>query len=327
MDIKKLESSFQKATKISQTLEEIEILSAISSILTSNFSNKEEIANENLFTDDFLKTVDYLSKTNGLYFTTSATLDWFVFYLFSRRYPSREENNSVATMNFNNPWRPVISDDDPKFIVRLNVPADHLINWLWNRPFVKQNLRMYSSAIRLCMIRNSQNHPIARRQLVSHAIRWTIRHLKNTDLDFTTGSPLTIPCGGSFDGLSEVGDLEPISDESVDGKDYSTESTAKWFTTVIESEGALIDQRSGKKPVQILRLAIEELILVCITDQEEEIRKMTFKRLGTFFKEAPLPISAVFCLRWIEVRELQALISTNHKIMQIHLISMNFYRS
>ncbi|VUZ42646.1 unnamed protein product, partial [Hymenolepis diminuta] len=296
MDIKSLEACFQNATKISQTVEEYEVLSEISSILKCNSGNKDEDTNKNLLTDDFLKTIDYLSKDNGLYFTTNVTLDWFVFYLFSRRYPSRDRNASIATMNFNKPWRHVISDDDAKFAARLNVPADNLISWLWNRPFVKQNLRMYSSAIRL-----SHSYPVARRHLISHAIRWTIYHLKNSDLDFTTGSPLTIPRGGSFDGLSEGGDLEPISDKSVDDKGDPTESTAMWFATVIESNGALTEQKSGKKPVQILRLAIEELILTCITDPQEEIRNMVFKRLRTFFQKAPLPISAVFCLRWTEI--------------------------
>lgn len=92
---------------------------------------------------------------------------------------------------------------------------------------------------------------------MSHAIRWTIHHLKFTNLDFTTGSPLTIPRGGSFDGLSEGGDLEPVSDENVSNKSGSFDSTAKWFAKVIESNGALSDQKPDKKPVQILRLAIE----------------------------------------------------------------------
>ncbi|KAM3187993.1 hypothetical protein ACTXT7_001135 [Hymenolepis weldensis] len=103
----------------------------------------------------------------------------------------------------------------------------------------------------------TQSYPVARRHLVSHAIRWTIYHLKNSDLDFTTGSPLTVPREGSFDGLSEGGDLEPIRDKSVDDKGDPIESTAMWFATVIESNGALTEQRFGKKPVQFLRLAIE----------------------------------------------------------------------
>ncbi|KAM7536501.1 hypothetical protein Aperf_G00000088078 [Anoplocephala perfoliata] len=127
-----------------------------------------------------------------------------------------------------------------------------------------------------------------------------IRALKRNKLDFTTGSPLAFDRRGSFDSLSTGGDLQPISDESMDER-RDSDSTAKWFATVIESNGALSEQGPGKKPIQLLRLAIEELILTCITDQLDEIRNMALKRLQAFFKSAPLPISAVFCLRWIEV--------------------------
>lgn len=76
MDIKSLEACFQNATKISQTVEEYEVLSEISSMLKCNSGYKDEDTNKNLLTDDFLKTIDYLSKDNGLYFTTNVTLDW-----------------------------------------------------------------------------------------------------------------------------------------------------------------------------------------------------------------------------------------------------------
>lgn len=52
----------------------------------------------------------------------------------------------------------------------------------------------------------------------------------------------------------------------------------------------------------IFNLIFQELILTCINDPLDEIRNLTFQRIQAFFENAPLPISAIFCLRWVEVR-------------------------
>ncbi|VDK40312.1 unnamed protein product [Taenia asiatica] len=241
MDIKALGACFRSASKISQTVEEYEFLAQLSSIVCHDFAGSGDDVAENLLSDELLKTIDFVSKEQGIVLTSSAILDW------------------LAT-----------------------------------RPLVKQNLQMYIAAIQL-----AQSNPTARKHLVSHALRWLTSQLKKSNLDFNAGSPLFLGRGGSFDGLSEAGDLSSIP-EVKNEEQSDTLSTEKWVLTVMESNGALVEHKSGQKAIDQLRSAIEKLILMCIGDQLEEIRNLAFKRLQVFFEKAPLPISAAFCLRWIE---------------------------
>ena len=103
---------------------------------------------------------------------------------------------------------------------------------------------------------SAQNHPIARKHLVSHALRWTLRLLKVNDLEFSTSSLLALVRGGSFDGLSIAGDLQLPAEEGDIGKE-ATESTEEWISMVIESNGAAVEQKSSKKAIELLRIAIE----------------------------------------------------------------------
>ncbi|KAL5104987.1 hypothetical protein TcWFU_007382 [Taenia crassiceps] len=299
MDFKALKSCLLSASKISQTVEEFEFLAQLSSIVCHDFSDSRDDIAANLLSDELLKTIDFISKDQGIVLTSSAILDWFVFYLFSRRYRSSNicdmDVASVATVNFNKPSRNVSVCDENKFSDRLNTPTGSIICWLASRPLVKQNLQMYISAIEL-----AENHPNARKHLVSHSLRWLVSWLKKSKLDFNAGSPLVLGRGGSFDGLSEAGDLSSIP-EVVNEEQSDTVSTEKWVLTVMESNGALVEHKSGQKAIDQLRFSIEKLILACIGDQLEEIRNLALRRLQVFFEKAPLPVSAAFCLRWIDL--------------------------
>lgn len=80
--------------------------------------------------------------------------------------------------------------------------------------------------------------------------------LKKSNLDFNAGSPLVLGRGGSFDGLSEAGDLSSIP-EATNEEQSDTVSTEKWVLTVTESNGALVEHKSGQKAIDQLRYAIE----------------------------------------------------------------------
>ncbi|KAL5967219.1 hypothetical protein TSMEX_005034 [Taenia solium] len=151
MDIKALGACFRSASKISQTVEEYEFLAQLSSIVCHDFSDSGDDVAENLLGDELLKAIDLVSKEQGIVLTSSAILDWFVFYLFSRRYRSSNicdmDVASVATVNYNKPMRNLSVSDEKKFSGRLNAPTGSIICWLATRPLVKQNLQMYIAAI------------------------------------------------------------------------------------------------------------------------------------------------------------------------------------
>ncbi|CUT98765.1 HEAT [Echinococcus multilocularis] len=299
MDIKALEACLHSASKISQTVEEYEFLINLSSIVCHDFVDSQDDAPANLLSDKLLKTIDFISKAQGIVLTSTATLDWFVFYLFSRRYRSSDICNtdvaSVATVNYSKPSRNVSVSDEKKYSDRLNASTESIICWLATRPLVNQNLQMYTAAIQL-----AQNHPTARKHLVSHALRWLVCRLKKCNLDFNSASPLVLVRGGSFDGLSEAGDLGSVSGLTNE-EQSDTVSTGKWVSTVMESNGALVEHKGIQKTIDQLKSSIESLILTCTGDQLEGIRNLAFKRLKIFFEKAPLSTSAAFCLRWIEL--------------------------
>lgn len=80
MDIKSLEACFQNAPEMPTNVEEYEILVKMSATLKPNIVCKEENSSENLLTDDLLKTLDYLSKEQGIYLTANIILDWYIIF-------------------------------------------------------------------------------------------------------------------------------------------------------------------------------------------------------------------------------------------------------
>lgn len=77
MDVKALGACFQSASKISQTVEEYEFLAWLSSIVCHDFTDSRDDVAANLLSDELLKTIDFISKEQGIVLTSSAVLDWY----------------------------------------------------------------------------------------------------------------------------------------------------------------------------------------------------------------------------------------------------------
>ncbi|VDD83231.1 unnamed protein product [Mesocestoides corti] len=159
----------------------------------------------------------------------------------------------------------------------------------------------------------AQGTPAPRKPLISQALRWLARRLKESDLDFSAGSPLARGRVGSLDGISLAGDLQPINEDECDEK-RSTE------TTVASENGVAGTRSNDDTPLDRLEAAIEELILVCISDPSEEIRQLAHKRLQTYFKGLPLQLGAFFCYRWTETDQIISWI--NRDIIYVPVIQL-----
>uniref|UniRef100_A0A5K3FLB9 Mon2_C domain-containing protein n=1 Tax=Mesocestoides corti TaxID=53468 RepID=A0A5K3FLB9_MESCO len=294
MDIPDLEKCMECAAKISTSVEEYEFLINLSKCLNKKSGESPDSAEVNLLKDQDLLVIEALAKEQKIILSSQATLDWFVFYLFCRRYDHNsahppKTSPSVATINFNKPWRSISTEEEKTFSVRIGSTAESIISWLLTRPITEQTLRTYSSAIQI-----AQGTPAPRKPLISQALRWLARRLKESDLDFSAGSPLARGRVGSLDGISLAGDLQPINEDECDEK-RSTE------TTVASENGVAGTRSNDDTPLDRLEAAIEELILVCISDPSEEIRQLAHKRLQTYFKGLPLQLGAFFCYRWTEI--------------------------
>ena len=80
MDIKGLEACLRDGLKLSQTVEEYEFLTKLSSMVLNDLGDSQDDMSGNLLTDESLRTFDYIARDQGVILSSKATLDWYMSY-------------------------------------------------------------------------------------------------------------------------------------------------------------------------------------------------------------------------------------------------------
>ncbi|KAL7057632.1 hypothetical protein AAHC03_017129 [Spirometra sp. Aus1] len=293
MDVQGAELCFNLLERAHSTLEEYEFLVKLLKCVGGKGTPNGPC--ESLFNieDEELLKVQEIAKKFNICWSHQAPLDWFVFYLFARRYESEWTSSrgtavQVVALNPTIQFRQSTVEAEEQFTLRIKNVISGLISWLSGRPLSVQLLRTYVSTLKL-----AEKMPRMRKHLVSHSLKWLTVALASAPAlqgrrTSRRGSVTPAQCPPPQ--LAFLCSHTPAP--------ATTGGTAREGENASEGTGP---QNTEPSPEEALTIAIEGLILASVSDDQSGIRKLTVGRLASYFENLPFASSLLYCDKFIRI--------------------------
>ncbi|BHF74655.1 hypothetical protein SprV_0501774100 [Sparganum proliferum] len=154
MDRKEAELCFELLERAHNTLEEYEFLVKFLKCVKEESTPNCHCESPFNIKDEELLRIQEIAKKFNIGWSHQAPLDWFVFYLFARRYEGKWTNSGgtavqVVALNSNIQFRQSTFEAEEQFSLRIKNVISGFLSWLSDRPLSVQLLRTYVSTLKL----------------------------------------------------------------------------------------------------------------------------------------------------------------------------------